>query len=415
MKKYTLIGPFKQILTMGGLPIKGALLDQQLTIVENGGIIMVDEIVHAVGPYAQISEEANNLNVENLLILSDMVCIPGLIDAHTHICFSGSRANDYALRNSGKTYLEIAKSGGGIWDTVTQTRKGSTLELVNAIKERAERHMNNGVTTIEVKSGYGLSVQEELKMLRAMASAREECQSDLISTCLAAHMVPKDYNGTADDYLLEISTTLFPILKKEKLTHRIDAFIEEGAFSPSSISLYFDRAKEMGFDITVHADQFSTGGSAVAVQYNALSADHLEASGEKEIQMLAKSNTVATALPGASIGLGCNFTPARKLLDAGAAVAIASDWNPGSAPMGNLLVQAAILGTFEKLTNAEVLAGITFRAAAALDLKDRGKIETGLMADLIAFPTGDYKEILYQQGMLMPSLVWKKGRLAVDV
>ncbi|MCM4172436.1 imidazolonepropionase [Arenibacter sp. TNZ] len=415
MKKYTLIGPFKQILTMAGLPLKGALSDQQLTIIENGGIIMVDEKIYSVGPYAQISEEANNLNVENLLILSDMVCLPGFIDAHTHICFGGSRANDYALRNSGKTYLEIAKAGGGIWDTVTQTRKASTLELVNAIKERAERHMNNGVTTIEVKSGYGLSVQEELKMLRAMAMANEECQADLITTCLAAHMFPKDYQGTVDDYLLEISTVLFPILKKEKLTHRIDAFLEEGAFSPSSIAPYFDKAKEMGFDITVHADQFSTGGSAVAVKYDAISADHLEASREGEIQMLAKSNTVATALPGASIGLGCNYAPARKLLDAGASVAIASDWNPGSAPMGNLLIQAAILGTFEKLTNAEVLAGITYRAAAALNLKDRGIIETGLMADLIAFPTCNYKEILYHQGMLLPSLVWKKGRLAVDV
>lgn len=149
--------------------------------------------------------------------------------------------------------------------------------------------------------------------------------------------------------------------KKEKLANRIDAFVEEGAFSPVSIAAYFDNAKAMGFDITVHADQFSTGGSDVAVKYKAVSADHLESSTEKEIQLLAKSNTVATALPGASMGLGCSYTPARRLLDAGAALAIASDWNPGSAPMGNLLIQAAVLGTFEKLTNTEVLAGITFR------------------------------------------------------
>ncbi|MCK0146097.1 imidazolonepropionase [Arenibacter sp. F26102] len=415
MKKYTLIGPFKQILTMSGMPLKGSLMDEQLNIIENGGIIMADEKIYAVGPYSQVSEEGNNLNAENLLILSDMVCIPGFIDSHTHICFGGSRANDYALRNSGKTYLEIAKAGGGIWDTVTETRKATTSSLIEGVKTRADRHLTHGVTTIEVKSGYGLSIQEELKMLRAIALANEQCQSDLIPTCLAAHMVPKDYNASPADYLLEISTSLFPILKKEQLANRIDAFIEEGAFSPTSIAPYFDSAKEMGFDITVHADQFSTGGSAVAVKYGAISADHLEDSGEKEIQLLANSNVVATALPGASIGLGCHYAPARKLLDAGAAVAIASDWNPGSAPMGNLLVQAAILGTFEKLTNAEVLAGITYRAAAALGLRDRGKIETGLLADLIAFPTKNYNEILYQQGMLLPSLVWKKGRLAVDV
>jgi imidazolonepropionase len=166
----------------------------------------------------------------------------------------------------------------------------------------------------------------------------------------------------------------------------------------------------MGFDITVHADQFSTSGSQVAVDFGAISADHLEASAKKEIELLAKSNVIATALPGASIGLGCDFTPARKLLDAGAALAIASDHNPGSAPMGNLLAQASILATFEKLSNAEVLAGLTFRAAAALNLKDRGILETGKLADFVVFPTKNYQEITYQQGQLKPSMVWKNGK-----
>ncbi|MEG3657534.1 imidazolonepropionase [Arenibacter palladensis] len=415
MRKYTLIGPFKQILTMAGLPLKGALSDEQLPIVENGGIIIVDEKIHAIGYYPQIQAEANGLNAENIHIKTNMVCLPGLIDAHTHICFGGSRAKDYALRNSGKTYLEIAKAGGGIWDTVTETRKATTSSLIEGVKTRADRHLTHGVTTIEVKSGYGLSVQEELKMLRAIALANEQCQSDLIPTCLAAHMVPKDYKGGPADYLLEISTSIFPILKKEQLAKRIDAFVEEGALSPASIAAYFDKAKAMGFDITVHADQFSTGGSGVAVKYKAVSADHLEASSKKEIQLLAKSNVVATALPGASMGLGCNYAPARRLLDAGAALAIASDWNPGSAPMGNLLLQAAVLGAFEKLTNIEVLAGITYRAAAALNVQDRGTLKTGLLADFTAFPTNDYQEILYQQGMMPPSLVCKKGKLVVTI
>lgn len=400
---------------MAGLPLKGALSDEHLPIVENGGVIMVDEKIHAIGTYPQIQAEANGLNAENIHIKTNMVCLPGLIDAHTHICFGGSRAKDYALRNSGKTYLEIAKAGGGIWDTVTETRKATISSLMAGIKTRSDRHLTHGVTTIEVKSGYGLSVQEELKMLRAIVLADDQCQSDLIPTCLAAHMAPKDYQGSPSDYLLEISTSLFPILKKEQLTNRIDAFVEEGAFSPTSIAVYFYKAKTMGFDITVHADQFSTGGSGVAVKYKAVSADHLEASSEKEIQLLAKSNVVATALPGASMGLGCNYAPARRLLDAGAALAIASDWNPGSAPMGNLLLQAAVLGAYEKLTNIEVLAGITYRAAAALNLQDRGTLKTGLLADFIAFPTNNYQEILYQQGMMPPSLVYKKGKLAVNL
>lgn len=413
MKQYTLIGPFKQILPMTGLPLKGALHDYRLTLIENGGIITEDEKIYAVGRYHDLLSEAKDLHAEVIPIDSEMVCLPGFIDAHTHICFGGSRANDYAMRNSGKTYLEIAETGGGIWDTVIQTRKATTLELVSGIKQRAKRHLHQGVTTIEVKSGYGLSVKEELKMLIAIANANKAIEPDLIPTCLAAHIIPKDYNGSPSEYLTEISTALFPILKKDGLTHRIDAFVEEGAFSPSLIAPYFKKAKEMGFDLTVHADQFSIGGSAVAVKYGAISADHLEASTAHEIQLLANSQIVAIALPGASLGLGCNFAPTRKLLDTGASLAIASDWNPGSAPMGNLLVQAAILGTFEKLTNTEILSGITFRAAAALNLKDRGKLETEYLADFIAFPTKDYKEILYQQGMLTPSKVWKNGKLVV--
>ncbi|NNL09546.1 MAG: amidohydrolase family protein, partial [Croceitalea sp.] len=210
-------------------------------------------------------------------------------------------------------------------------------------------------------------------------------------------------------YLDLISESLFPILKSERLANRIDAFIEQSAFSPKMIASYFKKAKAMGFDITVHADQFSTGGSQVAVDFGAISADHLEASTEKEIALLSQSNVIATALPGASIGLGCDFTPARKLLDAGAALCIASDHNPGSAPMGDLLVQASILGTFEKLTNTEVLAGITCRAAKALNLNDRGSLEKGMLADFVTFSTNDYREITYHQGQLKPHGVWKNG------
>lgn len=274
--------------------------------------------------------------------------------------------------------------------------------------------MANGVTTIEVKSGYGLSIQEELKMLYAIKEADAQLPIDLVPTCLAAHMVPKDFDGNPAEYLELIITELLPILKAEKLTHRIDAFIEEGAFYPLLIEPYFNKAKELGFDITVHADQFTTGGSEVAIKYKAISADHLEASTEVEIKLLAKSDVIATALPGASIGLGCAFAPARKILDAGGALAIASDHNPGSAPMGDLLTQAAILGTFEKLTNAEVLAGITSRASAALNLSDRGQLQTGFLADMCIFHTGNYKEILYNQGNFKPCMVWKKGELVYN-
>lgn len=404
MNKPILIGPFTQLLPMTGLPLKGALKDEQLPIIENGGILVSEGKILKVGVFDELKSD----DVDIHPIEGAQVCLPGFVDSHTHICFGGTRARDYAYRNAGKTYLEIAKAGGGIWDTVTQTRKASQQELVEGILSRSKKHLKNGVTTIEVKSGYGLSVDEELKMLRAIKQANETSNATLVPTCLAAHMKPKDWNQDKD-YLDVIINELFPIIKAENLAHRVDAFVEESAFSPEEIKPYFQKAKEMGFDITVHADQFTTGGSLVAVDFDAVSADHLEVSTEKEIQLLAKSNTIATALPGASIGLGCAYTPARKILDAGGALSIASDHNPGSAPMGDLLTQASILGTFEKLSNTEVLAGITYRAAAALRLTDRGKLEAGAVADFVIFPTDNYQEITYHQGQLRPSEVWKKG------
>lgn len=412
MEKTTLIGPFKQIVTMSRLPLKGPIKDNELQIIPDGGILIRNSNIEALGNFETLQEKENP--TETIFLKGDHICLPGFIDAHTHICFAGSRAKDYAMRNAGKSYLEIAHSGGGIWDTVTQTRKATQEELTKSTVKIANRHLKNGTTTIEVKSGYGLTVDEELKMLRAIKKANETTLSDLVPTCLAAHMLPKDFEGSESDYLAEISTQLFPKLQTEQLTNRIDAFIEDSAFSAAQIVPYFKKAKELGFDVTVHADQFTPGGSNVAVNFGAVSADHLEVSTVDEIRLLANSDTIAVALPGASIGLGCDFTPARKLLDAGGALAIASDHNPGSAPMGDLLTQASILGTFEKLTNAEVLAGITFRAAAALRLTDRGRLEVGLLADMAVFHSNNYQDILYNQGNLKPCMIWKKGELVFD-
>ena len=408
MKKLKLIGPITQVLTLDHLPLKGALKDEQLSIIEYAGILVEEEKILQVGPWEKLIKDFPKAEIHELK--GDSVAMPGMVDCHTHICFGGSRAKDFAMRNAGKTYLEIAQAGGGIWDTVTQTRKLSQADLAKITANHANRHLSEGVTTIEVKSGYGLSVEEELKMLRAIQEAKSLTPADLIPTCLAAHMKPKDFSGSNSEYLQLISEELFLILKKENLTHRIDAFVEKSAFSPEEIKPYFQKAKEMGFDLTIHADQFSVGGSKVAIESGALSADHLEASGDEEIRNLAKSNTISVALPGASLGLGCAFTPARKVLDQGGALAIASDWNPGSAPMGDLLAQASILSTFEKLTTAEVLAGITFRAAAALGFSDRGKLTQGQLADFILFPTKDFREILYHQGKMKPVEVVKYGK-----
>lgn len=403
-----ILGPFTQLLSMRNMPLKGKLDDEQLEIIENAGILINPEgKIEKIDVFQRLIQQNPNIEIEK--IEGEKVVIPGLIDSHTHICFGGTRAKDFAMRNAGKSYLDIAREGGGIWSTVKETRKSSTQELVDGVVARAQYLLSLGITTIEVKSGYGLSVIDELKMLRAIKIANKLTSQNLISTCLAAHTLPRDFDGNHAEYLEMIQKELFPILIEENLSKRMDAFIEEEAFDEKVILPYFEKAKEMGFDISVHADQFSTGGSKIAIEVGAVSADHLEASTEKEVALFANSDTAAVALPGASFGLGCSFTPARALLDAGACLAIASDWNPGSGPQGNLIAQASILASFEKLSNAEVLAGITYRAAHALRAENIGKLDTGFEANFAIFDINNYQEITYQQGRLLPDSVYIQG------
>lgn len=403
-----LIGPFKQVVTLANLPLRGKILDEQLEIIDDGGILIHNDKIQKVGNFEILKSEHTNIEID--VIESEQIVLPAFVDSHTHICFGGNRANDFAMRNAGKTYLEIAESGGGIWSSVLHTRNASEEELLRTLLERINFLISIGITTIEVKSGYGLDVENELKMLRIIKKAQEYTSATLVPTCLSAHLKPRDFDGTNEDYLQYILTEILPKVKEENLAKRVDIFIEKSAFQPEESKDFLMKTKSLGFEITVHADQFTPGSSRIAVEVGAKSADHLEATIDEDIDFLAKSETVATALPGASLGLGEKFTPARKLLDAGAILAIASDWNPGSAPMGNLIAQASILATFEKLTTAEVLAGITFRAAFALGLEDRGRLTEGLKADFVTYKTNNFQNVLYNQGSLQPESVYINGK-----
>jgi len=406
MKK--LIGPFTQILTLSGLATKGPLNDGQLEVITAGGLLIENGLILQTGRFDRLHASHPGVTVEE--VTGENVLLPGFIDCHTHLCFAGNRAKDYSLRIQGKTYLEIAKSGGGIWDSVTQTRQADGPTLVDLLQQRVARHLSEGVTTIEVKSGYGLDIPSELKQLRAIQTVAQNCIADLVPTCLAAHLHPKDFAGSSAAYLDHILRYLLPLVKAENLASRVDIFIEESAFGSAEALDYLSQAKDMGFQLTVHADQFTTGGLQTAILAGAVSADHLEASAASEIALLKGSETVAVVLPGASLGLGMPYAPARKFLDAGACLAIASDWNPGSAPMGDLLMQAAVMSAAEKLSSAEVFSGLCFRAAKALSLKDRGMLVPGMQADIQAYPCADYREILYQQGKMKPQTVWKRGQ-----
>ena len=406
-----LIGPFKQIVTLANLPLRGKLSDNQLEIIENGGILINDGFIEDIGNFEQLKSDFTNLELETLN--SELVALPAFTDCHTHICFGGNRANDFAMRNAGKTYLEIAENGGGIWSSVQHTRAASEDELLKTTLERIDFLISLGITTIEIKSGYGLDVENELKMLRVIKKAQELTKATLVPTCLSAHLKPKDFDGTNEEYLNYILNEILPKVKEENLANRVDIFIEKSAFQPEESKSFLLKAKDLGFDITVHADQFTPGSSRIAVEVGAKSADHLEATIEEDLEFLAQSEMVAVALPGASLGLGEKFTPARKILDKNGILAIASDWNPGSAPMGNLITQASILATFEKLSTAEVLAGITFRSAFALNLTDRGILAKGKKADFVTFKTDNFQNVLYQQGSLRADSVYIDGEKIV--
>ncbi|MAD61444.1 MAG: imidazolonepropionase [Myxococcales bacterium] len=421
-----LIGPFSQILSLSNLALTGPLSDHQLEVINEGGVIVAGQVIERVDLWSELKVYAQKEGikihrVEDVFAQLGKPCpkhltlTPGLVDAHTHICYAGSRARDYADRLNGVSYETISARGGGICDTMQHTRKASEDELFELNIQRVRQHLARGVTTVEIKSGYGLSVADELKQLRVIKKLSEAGLSKVISSCLAAHVLPPEFKDTSvarhEEYLSIILNELLPIVKKEKLAQRVDAFVEPSAFPVSIARSYLKSAQKMGFDLCVHADQFSRGGAKLAAELGAKSADHLEASTSQDLQALKAGNVTAVALPGASIGLGIPYTPAREALDLGLSLAIASDWNPGSAPMGHLLMQASILGAAEKLSAAEVWAGISSRAAHALSLTNVGQLKSGFIADMIAFPCDDYREILYHQGMLQPSLVWTQGDL----
>ena len=390
---------------MVNLPERGAISDNSLEIIDDGGVVIEDGKIIEVGDFLSLSK--NDLDVRE--ITYPCVLLPGFIDSHTHVCHYGNRSDEYAKRNSGISYQQILEEGGGIHNTMNSTSNSTDEQLTGDTLNRLKRHFQEGVLTCEVKSGYAPNLEDEVRMLRIINEIDSSNDIDLIPTCLAAHVTPKKYESSKK-YLDSIVNDLLPIIKEENLSNRVDIFIEEKAFSITEASNFLEKIKN-DFYITAHANQFTSGGLKVGVDNGAVSVDHLEVITDQEIDYLSKSDTTGVVLPGCSLGLGIPFAPARKLLDYNCKVSIASDWNPGSAPMGDLLMQASLLGSTEKLSNAEVLAGITCRAANALSLEDRGSLENGKIADMIGFKTNDFRDILYNQGKLKPSFICKRGKI----
>ncbi|MGK7310781.1 MAG: imidazolonepropionase [Candidatus Longimicrobiales bacterium M2_2A_002] len=340
------------------------------------------------------------------------VLTPGLVDSHTHAVFGRWRADEYALRAQGVPYMEIARRGGGINASVRDLRARSESELVSLTRDRLRDVLALGTTTVEVKSGYGLTTADELKMLRVVRLLGEEGPLDLIPTFLGAHEVPPEYRGRRDDYVDLLVDEMIPAVAGEGLARFCDVFMEPGVFDGDETRRILEAGRAHGLIPKLHADELEpSGGAELAAELGAASADHLGAVSEAGIKALAGSDTVATLLPGTLFFLGrTSFAPARQLLDAGAEVALATDFNPGSSASPSLPLIMTMACSQMGMSPLESLVAATRGGARALRLDDRGVLAPGLRADLIVWDTSDYREIPYRYGVRLARSVWKGGQ-----
>ncbi len=385
------------------LLIKNARLATMVTgaksygLIDDGAIAIEGETIAFCGPLAELP--ANMANWPSRDVAGALIT-PALVDCHTHIVFGGNRAREFEMRLEGATYEEIARAGGGIVSTVTATRAASEEELLASALPRVDTLLAEGVTTLEIKSGYGLDIDSELKMLRVARRIGKERPVTVRTSYLGAHAVPAEYRGNPDLYLDEICLPALSEAHEEGLVDAVDGFCEGIAFSPDQITRVFEAAKALGLPVKLHAEQLSNlGGAALAARYGALSSDHLEHLDEAGVKAMAAADTVAVLLPGAFYTLRETQRPPVELFRKhGVAMAISTDCNPGTSPLTSLLLTINMACTLFRLTPEEALAGATRNAAKALDLADRGMLKAGYRADIAIWNATHPAELAYRIG-----------------
>jgi imidazolonepropionase len=412
-----LIHSASQLLTIPGPPQRGRSLGQ-LGMIENGAVLIQDGKITAVGSSQDL---LNTYPGEARFDAHGHVVMPGFIDPHTHLPWAGDRANEFELRLMGKSYMEIMAAGGGINSSVLATRSSEDMELREETRKRARTLFMSGTTTVEAKSGYGLTLESELRLLNILMTLNDEGPLEIIPTFLGAHAFPSEYITQPDNYVQLICGEMLPeIVKLWHLRYPgqtlpfVDVFCDEGAFSYEQTETIFKAALELGFPLKIHADEFANlGGTQLAVQYGAVSADHLVKSNQQDIQALSRSETVAVALPCTPFGLAHQeYTPAAEFLAADSLFALASDLNPGTAWSGNMQFVIALACRYMRLTPAQAVAAATINAAAAIGRADNiGSLEKGKQADIIILTVKDYRHLGYQFGNNLVSHVIKKGRI----
>ena len=378
------------------------------SIIEDAAMVTAGSLIEWVGPRSQ-APTADYAQVHDL---QGAWVTPGLIDCHTHTVFGGNRSGEFEQRLEGVSYAEIAAKGGGIASTVRATRAASEDELFLSAEKRLRSLLRDGVTTVEIKSGYGLDLANERKMLRVARRLADELPLAVRATCLAAHALPPEYAGRADDYIAHICDEMLPALAAEGLVDAVDAFCEHLAFSPAQVERGFLKARELGLPVKLHAEQLSSlHGSSLAARYQALSADHLEFMTEEDAIAMAAAGTVAVLLPGAFYFLReTQLPPMDALRRHGVKIALASDLNPGTSPGLSLRLMLNMGCTCFRMTPEEALAGVTVHAATALGLGDsHGSLEVGKVADFVAWQIERPADLAYWLGGDLPKRVVRKG------
>jgi imidazolonepropionase len=380
------------------------------SILDDAGLLARDGTVAWIGRMDDAARPARAADDE-VMDAQGALVTPGLIDCHTHLVYAGDRAREFEMRLKGATYEEIARQGGGIAATVRATRAATNAQLRAAAARRLQSAMAEGVTTIEIKSGYGLDVETELRLLRVAQSLAAEGAVSVVTTLLGAHAIPAEYAGRADDYVRLVCDEMIPRAAAERLATAVDGFCERIAFTTEQMRRVFEAARRHGLAVKLHADQLSDGGGAgLAAEFAALSADHLEHASEASVEALARAGTVAVLLPGAFYFLRETHRPPIELLRSrGVPMAVATDCNPGTSPCTSILTMLNMACTLFGLTPEEALAGATCHAARALGLSDRGTLETGKRADLAIWDAHDPAQLAWQIAGLRPRAVVVDG------
>jgi len=417
-----LIHSANQLLTLPGGPQRGNSLGT-LGIIENGAVLIREEKILAVGTTAELCAAYPN---EPGLDASGCVVMPGFVDPHTHVIWGGDRAKEFEMRLEGAKYLDILAAGGGIISTVRATRTASIETLIAQTRPRLLRMFAHGTTTAEAKTGYGLQTATELRLLKALLALDDQTPVDLAFTFLGAHAIAPEFKGDPQGYTDQICSLMLPLLQQWWQANApgqtppfVDVFCENKAFDLAQSRQILTRARELGFPLKIHADEFDNlGGASLAVELGAASADHLVRASDADIAALGKSDTVAVALPCTPFGLAeHDYTPAKKILDAGGILALATDCNPGTAWNESMQFAIALACRYMGLTPAQAIAAATINAAHAIRLADWvGSLGPGKQADLLILSVPDYRHLGYRFGTNLVKQVIKRGGVySVDV